>query len=75
MILVSHGGALAWIIARLLGEPDESWPDDHMLLDNCSITEVEIPADRRGPAKFLYTNEIGHLSPDPDDEVATGHDA
>ena len=74
VILVSHGGALAWIVARLLGEPEDRWPDDHMLLDNCSITEVDIPADPGGQATFLYRNEIGHLSPDPDAEVATGHD-
>ena len=74
VILVSHGGALAWIVARLLGEPEDRWPDDHMHLENCSITEVEIPADPGSRAKFLYRNEIGHLSPDPDEEVATGHD-
>ena len=74
VVLVSHGGALAWIIAHLLGEPDGEWPHSYTRLDNCSITEAEVPADGQGPARFLYTNEIGHLSPDPDEEAATGGD-
>ena len=74
VVLVSHGGALAWIIAHLLGEPDGEWPHSYTRLDNCSVTEAEVPADGKGPAKFLYTNEIGHLSPDPDKEAATGED-
>lgn len=72
VVLVSHGGALAWIISRLLGEPDDAWPGDHFNLENCSVTEAEVPIDGTGPVEFLYTNEIGHLSPDPDAEAATG---
>ena len=74
VVVVSHGGALAWIIAHLLGEPDGEWPHSYTRLDNCSVTEAEIPPNGTGPAKFLYTNEVGHLSPDPDEEAATGHD-
>jgi broad specificity phosphatase PhoE len=74
VVVVSHGGALAWIIAHLLGEPDGEWPYSYARLDNCSITEAEIPPNGAGPAKFLYTNEVGHLSPDPDEEAATGRD-
>jgi broad specificity phosphatase PhoE len=74
VVVVSHGGALAWIIAHLFGEPEGEWPHSYARLDNCSITEAEIPANGDGPAKFLYTNEIGHLSPDPDAEAATGED-
>lgn len=73
VVVVSHGGTLAWIISRLLQEPGDEWPDEHMRLDNCSITEAEVPDD--GQASFLYTNEIGHLSPSPDAEAATGRDA
>lgn len=72
VILVSHGGALAWIIAHLLGEPEGVWPGSYARLENCSITEAEIPANGNGPATFLYTNEVGHLSPDPDEEAALG---
>ena len=72
VVVVSHGGALAWIIAHLLGEPDGEWPHSYTRLENCSITEAEIPPNGSGPAKFLYTNEVGHLTPDPDEEAATG---
>lgn len=74
VVVVSHGGALAWIIAHLLGEPDGEWPGNYARLDNCSITEAEITTDGTGQAKFLYTNEVGHLSSDPDEEAATGGD-
>jgi broad specificity phosphatase PhoE len=74
VVVVSHGGALAWIIAHLLGEPEGEWPYGYARLDNCSITEAEMPPDGAGRAEFLYTNEVGHLSPDPDEEAATGHD-
>ena len=72
VVVVSHGGALAWIIAHLLGEPDGEWPHSYTRLENCSITEAEIPPSGSGPAKFLYTNEVGHLTPDPDEAAATG---
>ena len=72
VVVVSHGGTLAWIIAHLLGEPDGEWPHSYTRLDNCSITEAEVRANGDGPAKSLYTNEVGHLSPDPDAEAATG---
>ena len=74
VVVVSHGGALAWIIAHLLGEPEGEWPHSYARLDNCSVTEAEISPNGEGPAEFLYTNEVGHLSPDPDEEAATGHD-
>lgn len=73
VVVVSHGGTLAWVISRLLREPDDRWPGDHFGLDNCSITEVEVPEDASEPASFLRRNGVGHLSPDPDAEVATGH--
>ena len=72
VVIVSHGGALAWIIAHLLGEPDGEWPHSYTRLDNCSITEAEISQNGAGPARFLYTNKVAHLSPDPDEEAATG---
>ena len=74
VIVVSHGGALAWILAHLLGEPDGEWPYQYSLFDNCSVTEAEVAASGEGPARLLYTNEVGHLSPDPDAEVAAGHE-
>ena len=74
VVVVSHGGALAWVIAHLLGEPDGEWPHSYARLDNCSITEAEIPPNGSRPARFLYTNEVGHLSFDPDEEATTGGD-
>jgi probable phosphoglycerate mutase len=74
VVIVSHGGALAWIIAHLLGEADGVWPYSYARLDNCSITEAEIPPNGKRPAEFLYANEVGHLSADPDEEAATGRD-
>lgn len=74
VVLVSHGGTLAWIIAHLLGEPDGEWPHSYTRLHNCSVTEAEVTPNGAGPARFLYTNEVGHLSPDPDEQAATGRD-
>lgn len=74
VVLVSHGGALAWVISYLLGESGKEWPYHYARLDNCSITEVEVPPDGDGPAKLVSTNEVGHLTPDPDAEAATGHE-
>jgi broad specificity phosphatase PhoE len=72
VIIVSHGGALGWMLSHLLGEPDDRWPSDHLGLENCSLTEVAVPEDGDGQATVICKNEIGHLSPDPDAEVAAG---
>lgn len=72
VLIVSHGGALAWALAHLLGEPDDRWPGEHLGLENCSLTEVEVPEDRDGQVTVVCKNEIGHLSSDPDAEAATG---
>ncbi len=65
VVVVSHGGALAWAISHLLREPGDRWPSAHMRLDNCSVTEVAL--DRAiwevgQPATFLRRNAIAHLS-------------
>ena len=65
VIVVSHGGALAWAIVHLLREPGDRWPREHMRLDNCSLTEVAIdPAAwvTGHPATFICRNAIDHLS-------------
>ncbi len=70
VVVVSHGGALAWIIDHLLREPRGRWPRHQ--LDNCSLTEVTIdPADEQA-VRFVCQNEVGHLTPDPEGEIATG---
>jgi broad specificity phosphatase PhoE len=67
--VVSHGGALAWIIAHLLREPRDRWPT-HQLL-NCSLTEITVEADEQA-VTFVCHNEVGHLSPEPEEEAALG---
>ena len=70
VVVVSHGGALAWTIAHLLRQGRDTWPRHQ--LDNCSITEVTVdPADSQA-VTFVCQNEIGHLSPEPEGDVATG---
>lgn len=64
VIVVSHGGALAWILAFLAGEPRDAWPPHRF--DNCSITEVEIDPNSREGMTFICRNEVGHLSPEPE---------
>lgn len=65
IVIVSHGGALAWAISHLLREPGDRWPSAHMRLDNCSLTEVAIDhaawaAGR--PAEFVRRNATDHLA-------------
>jgi broad specificity phosphatase PhoE len=69
VVVVSHGGALAWIIAHLLHEPRDRWPRDHMQLENCSLTEITIDPHYSQAITFVCRNEVGHLTPDPMSEV------
>ncbi len=67
VVVVSHGGALAWILAHLLRETDDNWPSYEF--HNCSVTEVVVEGDQ---ATLICRNEIGHLSVVAEEEVATG---
>jgi broad specificity phosphatase PhoE len=69
VVVVSHGGALGWLIDHLLHEPRDRWPQ-HQLL-NCSLTEITIDPDEQA-VTFVCLNEVGHLSPEPEEEVALG---
>jgi broad specificity phosphatase PhoE len=69
VVVVSHGGALAWMIAHLLREPRDRWPAHQ--LHNCSLTEITVEADEQA-VNFVCHNEIGHLSPEPEEEAALG---
>ncbi len=73
VVVVSHGGALAWMIDHLLREPREVWPRHQ--LDNCSLTEVTIDPSDAQAVSFVCRNEIGHLSPEPESEIAAGRSA
>ena len=54
---VSHGGALAWIAARLQGLPVNTWPTDSFR--NLSISEIDI--DRDGEPTVVEWNRVTHL--------------
>ncbi len=69
VVIVSHGGALAWILAHLLEEPRDAWPAHQF--NNCSVTELTIDPDSSQPV-VVCRNEVGHLSAEPTEEVATG---
>jgi glucosyl-3-phosphoglycerate phosphatase len=65
VIIVSHGGALAWAISYLLREPGDRWPREHMRLDNCSLTEVTLDPTTWAvghPATFVRRNALDHLA-------------
>ncbi|HEU0165168.1 MAG TPA: histidine phosphatase family protein [Thermomicrobiales bacterium] len=56
--LVSHGGTLAWISARLHGDPLDAWPAERAIFINCSVSEVRFDGDI---PDFLDWNQHGHL--------------
>lgn len=55
--VVSHGGALGWIAARLQGLPTDTWPEDPFR--NLSISEIDI--DRDGETQVVEWNRVTHL--------------
>lgn len=57
--VVSHGGPLAWISARVHGDPMEQWPHDRAVFVNCSISELEI--DEEGVHTIGAWNQASHL--------------
>lgn len=60
--VVSHGGPLAWISARVHGDPLERWPFERSEFGNCSISELEV--DEEGAHTIGAWNQIGHLTLD-----------
>jgi probable phosphoglycerate mutase len=57
--LVSHGGPLAWIAARLHDDPLDVWPTERAGFRNCSISELLFEPD--GSHTFVGWNETAHL--------------
>jgi broad specificity phosphatase PhoE len=57
--LVSHGGPLAWIAARLHDDPLDVWPAARANFRNCSISELLFDAD--GSHTVICWNQTGHL--------------
>jgi probable phosphoglycerate mutase len=58
--VVSHGGPLSWISARLHGDSLEYWPFDRSDFRNCSVTEIEI--DAGGVHTVCALNQVTHLA-------------
>lgn len=54
---VSHGGALAWIAARVQDLPSDTWPSD--IFNNLSISEIDIDAE--GDPTVIEWNSVAHL--------------
>src|SRR5699024_10598480 len=54
--VVSHGGPLAWISARLHGDDLEQWPYERSVFQNCSITEIDVDAE--GVETVCMLNDI-----------------
>ena len=58
--VVSHGGPLSWISARLHGDSLERWPFSRSDFRNCSLTEIEIDSD--GTHTVCVLNQVSHLA-------------
>jgi broad specificity phosphatase PhoE len=57
--LVSHGGPLGWIAAKIHGDPLDVWPSERGGFLNCSVSEIEYDAD--GPPRIIEWNYVAHL--------------
>lgn len=68
VVVVSHGGALAWIVSHLLHEPRDTWPSRRF--DNCSLTEVTVDPDAQA-VSFVCLNEISHFAPSVEEVLTT----
>jgi broad specificity phosphatase PhoE len=59
VVAVSHGGPLAWISARVHGDPIDQWPSSRGIFLNCSISELSVGADGHG--EIVAWNGTDHL--------------
>lgn len=59
LAIVSHGGVIAWLAARINGDDLEYWPAPYGDIANCSVTEVDI--SRSGEATMSAWNLTDHL--------------
>lgn len=59
VVAVSHGGPLAWISARVHGDPIDQWPSSRGIFLNCSISELDVAADGHG--EVITLNGTDHL--------------
>lgn len=59
LAIVTHGGVIAWLAARINDDDLEYWPAPYGEIANCSITEVDI--SRSGKATMTAWNLTDHL--------------
>lgn len=57
--VVSHGGVIAWLAARINGDDLEYWPAAYSDIANCSVSEIDI--SRAGRATIAAWNLTEHL--------------
>lgn len=67
--VVTHGGPIAWLAARLHGDSLDIWPGPYGDIANCSVTEVAIAPSGIGTIeRWNITDHLGdsfapHVSP------------
>jgi broad specificity phosphatase PhoE len=59
VVVVTHGGPLAWIRAEVSGDPLDQWPSPRGNFRNCSISELWIDAGRE--IRTVRWNQVQHL--------------
>lgn len=59
LAIVSHGGVIAWLAARIHGDDLEYWPAPYGDIANCSVSEIDIM--RSGEATMTAWNLTDHL--------------
>ena len=57
--VVSHGGVIAWLAARLYGDSLETWPAAYGDIANCSVTEIVV--NDVGQANIVAWNRTDYL--------------
>lgn len=58
--IVSHGGVIAWLAARINGDDLEYWPAPYGDIANCSISEIDIsPSGEATMAAWNLTDHLG----------------
>jgi broad specificity phosphatase PhoE len=58
VVVVSHGGPLAWIAAKYYGDPLDVWPSGRGGMHNTAISEIAFDAE--GQHEILSWNDAAH---------------
>ena len=59
VVLVGHGGSMKGLLVAVLNLPDEAM--DTLVIDNCSVTVVDINPDPKIPNRLVTLNHTTHL--------------